>query len=244
MKFLDFKLESVISKQSACASYLYEILSPYMSNNSDSSCIPPYLDDLSFLYALIDVIKPNSVLEYGCGYSSLSIYASLINNYSGDGSPVFYQIIEAHQSYINIALERIKKTSLNGSQIIVDAAESDIVLDRSRSDGSHHYTYSLKRLPDFIYLDAPDPADITDTCFTDQYQRPPISSDLLQYESMLEPGTFLLIDGRTLNYRYLRSRVLRNWLWFELNDRFLGYIDEPPLGARSAARLKQRHLLI
>ena len=46
---------------------------------------------------------------------------------------------------------------------------------------------------------------------------------------MLEPGTFLLIDGRALNQRYLSSRLKRNWKWFTYEDRHLAYIDEEPL---------------
>ena len=41
---------------------------------------PPHLKDLSFLYQFITLNKRTTVLEYGCGWTSLIIHLALMSN--------------------------------------------------------------------------------------------------------------------------------------------------------------------
>lgn len=93
--------------------------------------------------------------------------------------------------------------------------------------------------PDFIYLDAPDQFTVLDnvngwsTRFADSM---PMSADILRIEHFLQPGTLIIVDGRTANARFLKTNLRRNWdhhhfeLFdqhvFELNERPLGYINK------------------
>ena len=63
-----------------------------------------------------------------------------------------------------------------------------------------------------------------------------MSADILRIEFLLEPGTFILIDGRSANSRFLKSYLKRKWLYehnykgdvhyFELKENYLGKLNE------------------
>ena len=63
---------------------------------------------------------------------------------------------------------------------------------------------------------------------------------MLNFESTLLPGTFVLIDGRTLNARFLAANLSRHWVIENnfINDITAMEIHELPLGDRNAQRLK------
>jgi|TARA_B100000959_G_scaffold263598_1_gene303123 hypothetical protein len=44
--------------------------------------------------------------------------------------------------------------------------------------------------------------------------RVPMSADILFFEFFLEPGTFIVIDGRGANAEFLRSFLRRNWKYY------------------------------
>jgi hypothetical protein len=60
----------------------------------------------------------------------------------------------------------------------------------------------------------------------------PMSADILRFEFFLEPGTLILVDGRTQNARFLKAYLKRNWAYqhdpigdihyFELQENALG----------------------
>ena len=67
--------------------------------------------------------------------------------------------------------------------------------------------------PDMIYLDGPSTFatkesfngfKINDVC------RFPMSCDILLIEYFLEPGTIIIVDGRTANARFLKDHFKRN----------------------------------
>ena len=41
-----------------------------------------------------------------------------------------------------------------------------------------------------------------------------MSADILFYEFFLEPGTFIVIDGRGANAEFLRNFLRRNWKYY------------------------------
>jgi hypothetical protein len=64
-----------------------------------------------------------------------------------------------------------------------------------------------------------------------------MSADILRFEFFLEPGTLVIIDGRTQNARFLRSYLRRNWAYRHdrsLDVHFLELQEEPigPLNQR------------
>ena len=60
----------------------------------------------------------------------------------------------------------------------------------------------------------------------------PMSCDILKIESFLKPGTIIIIDGRTSNYRSFLNNLQRNWISIEnfKHDQYFLILDEKPLG--------------
>ena len=59
--------------------------------------------------------------------------------------------------------------------------------------------------PDLIYLDGPDqfsPNGNIRGISTKHPDRMPMSADILTFEHFLQPGTLIIIDGRTANARF------------------------------------------
>jgi hypothetical protein len=89
-------------------------------------------------------------------------------------------------------------------------------------------------VPDFIYLDGPDPRDVQGHVHglsfaigRDGY-RHPLAADVLLYESTLQAGFILVLDSRYVNTNFLRANLKRRyrfrWNWtlgqptFELQE--------------------------
>ena len=60
----------------------------------------------------------------------------------------------------------------------------------------------------------------------------PMSADILRVEFFLEPGTLILVDGRTANVRFLKSYLRRNcaYLHDPIGDIHYVELQEEPLG--------------
>ena len=61
--------------------------------------------------------------------------------------------------------------------------------------------------PDLIYLDGPDqfsPEKDIRGISTRHQDRMPMSGDILTFEHFLQPGTLIIVDGRTANARFLK----------------------------------------
>ena len=89
--------------------------------------------------------------------------------------------------------------------------------------------------PDFIYLDGPDQySSIGDLrgLHTRHPDRMPMAADILTIEHFLEPGTMILVDGRTANARFLKCNLQRNWdyVFLEKYDQHFFELNETPLG--------------
>ncbi len=89
-------------------------------------------------------------------------------------------------------------------------------------------------VPDFIYLDGPDPKDIKGDINGLSFKcdkRTVMSGDVILMESTLLPNSFILVDGRTNNARFLKRMLLRNWKvnWNVEGDVTTFELDEEPL---------------
>ena len=75
---------------------------------------------------------------------------------------------------------------------------------------------------------------------TSHYDFMPMSCDILKIEHFLKPGTIIVIDGRSSNYRFLISNFQRKWKKFEdfNNEQYILILDEQPLGKLNAKQIK------
>ncbi len=89
--------------------------------------------------------------------------------------------------------------------------------------------------PDFIYLDGPSQfgtvAELNGFSLNCS-SRAPMSADILRIEFFLEPGTLILVDGRTQNARFLKVYLKRNWVYYHDQIDNIHYFElhESPLG--------------
>lgn len=87
----------------------------------------------------------------------------------------------------------------------------------------HYYEILPDVNPDFVYLDGPDPKDVKGSIRGLSFEcdeRTVMAGDLLLMESILLPGSFILVDGRTNNARFLSRNFQRPWhhRWYPKED--------------------------
>lgn len=216
---------------------------PLLENWTDKEIrLPAHLDDLEILYMMLRERKAKVVMEFGCGYSSLVIAKALEENrkeWDGNVRPFktsnnFFTVfvVEANndgrwatETAENIVARGYKNVSFTTCPLMVGTFRDRIC---------HYYTKIPNILPDFIYLDGPDPAHANGNIRGIHFNHPealPMAADLLFIEPILLPGTTILIDGRQANVRFLRHNFQRLWEY--------GYGEETDM---SWMRLQERPL--
>lgn len=177
---------------------------PELSYNGQPA-LPPQKDDLERLYNIIIDNFIVTVLEIGCGYSTIVIEQALKENRIRwnelEKKPEMRNpnMFECHSIDNNDAwVEEVIKYSSSCLYTIECEIES------FNGMMCHRYNKLPPILPDLIYLDGPDPLSIWPINM-------PMSADLLYIEPILIPGTIVLVDGRTNNMRFLQRNLQRNW---------------------------------
>ena len=75
--------------------------------------IKPNLIDLARLFKICRAIKPNRIIEYGCGFSSYIFNYYLSNFDINIDSKKKLHIIEVHRKYLQHALSRFEEGKIN-----------------------------------------------------------------------------------------------------------------------------------
>jgi len=203
---------------------------------------PPVAEDLARLHRLIRKRKAFTVLEFGSGLSSIVMADALSKNKADflaiEEKPelrnrFMFQIfsVESDKQWIKHSQSNFPKHLLE----YVNFHYSEIKIDTFNGRICHFYDNLPDIVPDFIYLDGPNPKDVKGNVNGMTFQcdeRTVMAADLLLMESILLPGTFILVDGRTNNARFLKNNFQRNFemSWdkdgdltsFELKEERLG----------------------
>ena len=203
---------------------------------------PPVAKDLARLHRLIRKRKAFTVLEFGSGLSTIVMADALSKNKADFlalkqkpelRNRFMFQIfsIESDKEWIEHTKSKFPKHLMEH----VNFHYSEIKIDTFNGRICHFYDNLPDIVPDFIYLDGPNPKDIKGNINGMTFQcdeRTVMSADLLVMESILLPGTFILVDGRTNNTRFLKNNFQRNFVmnWdkdgdvtsFELQEERLG----------------------
>ncbi len=203
---------------------------------------PPESSDLVRLHKLIRQRKCFTVLEFGVGHSTLVIADALQKNqlewrqlpdkpsirnrfmfqaFCVDASAKWIETVKAGMPkhllpYIHFHCTGVEIGTFNGQLC-------------------HYYEELPDIVPDFIYLDGPSPKDVKGSIRGLSFQcdeRTVMAADLLLMEPTFLPGTFIVVDGRTNNARFLEKNFQREYrvLWekegdvttFELMEERLG----------------------
>ena len=209
----------------------------------------PEWDDLVRLHKLVRSRKVTTVLEFGCGYSTVIFADAIEKNRQEFGdfvasnlrrsNPFEVHSVDDMPKYIKIAKSRLPKNLKS----CVKFTRSEVLMTTFAGRICTEYSNLPNICPDFIYLDAPsqDSAKGEISGISTRHpDRLPMSCDLLKIEHFLLPGTIVLVDGRTANARFLRTNFQRNWLYQHdvLNDSHVFELVESPLGRYNKAQIE------
>lgn len=202
----------------------------------------PDLADLARLHRLIRTRRAFTVLECGCGYSTVVIADALRKNeddWNALSNPprvrnrFMFQLfsVDASEDWIRLAWERIPELL----RPRVHLHHSPVEIGTFNGQLCHYYSKLPDIVADFIYVDGPSPKDVRGDLHGLTFQcdeRTVMAGDLLLMESTFLPGTFILLDGRTNNARFLARNFRRTYdvVWdrdadittFELREERLG----------------------
>lgn len=203
---------------------------------------PPVAEDLARLHRLIRKRKAFTVLEFGSGLSTIVMADALSKNKADflalEEKPelrnrFMFQIfsVESDKKWIEHSKSNLPKQLLEH----VNFHYSEIKIGTFNGRICHFYNNLPDIVPDFIYLDGPNPKDVKGSVNGMTFQcdeRTVMAADLLLMEPILLPGTFIVVDGRTNNTRFLKNNFQRNFeiSWdkdgdvtsFELKEERLG----------------------
>ena len=182
---------------------------------------PPEADDLVRLHKLIRKRKPFTILEFGTGYSTIVMAHALNKNMQeweslADRPAVrnrfMFQIFSVDASKQWLAtMEEEFPSHLAGH---VHFHHSDVEIGTFKGQLCHYYSRLPDIVPDFVYLDAPHIKDVKGSInglSFDCKERTVMAADLLLMESTFLPGTYILVDGRTNNARFLARNFTREF---------------------------------
>ncbi len=209
----------------------------------------PKIHDLMRLHRLCLGRKVTTVLEFGCGYSSLVFAHALQINSLKHGGFVRenlrrHDCFEVHsvddmEDYIKLAAERTPEELRPFAHFHKSAVNMTQFNDRICTE----YDALPNICPDLVYLDGPSQHAATGTVngiTTAHPDRLPMSCDLLKIEHFFLPGTLIVVDGRTANARFLKLNFQRQWAYRhdEINDVHYFELQEAALGKYNRLQLE------
>jgi hypothetical protein len=201
----------------------------------------PDFRDLCRLHWLCVSRKVFSVLEFGSGYSSavmghamkinFELHAAWAKENIRNVNPFHVFSLEEEQRYLDTSLENIPDELGSFVTILRSSVELEIINERIVT----LYKSLPNITPDFIYLDGPSQFAATSNVngfSIDLKSRMPMAADILRFEYFLEPGTLILVDGRTANARFLKANLQQSWAYHhdQIADVHYFELQEAPLG--------------
>lgn len=219
-----------------------DIFDPVVPTNTP---IPPQPEDLYRLHYLIRHRKVFNVLEFGLGFSTIVIADALYKNEqdfinSTDApkvrlfNPFKSYVVDASEHWISAFRDKYQSEFRHFSRI--EIMHSGCTIGDWNGQICHFFNRMPDVIADFIYLDAPSlndvEGDINGISFNNCPERTVMSGDLLKIEPTLIPGTFILVDGRTNNARFLKNNFKRTYRYEHDEDQDISVFEllEAPLG--------------
>jgi hypothetical protein len=177
--------------------------------------------DLARIHRLIRSRKSFTVLEFGVGYSTIVIADALRKNRRDFDAlarkPELRNRFLFHCFSVDASetwLDRRKTEFPEALCPFVTFFHSTVHIGTHNGQLCHFYDRLPDIVPDFVYLDGPDPNDVQGSINGMSFQceeRTVMAADLLLMEPTLLPGAFVLVDGRTNNARFLARNFTRDF---------------------------------
>lgn len=220
------------------------ILDDIINLRNDEDRLDPVYEDLARLHVVVRERKIVNVLEFGVGFSTLVMADALLKNLRehraiSEGTGIRHSMVfELHA--VDTSPEWIARTEAtipSRLREIVHLSQSDAVAGRFQGRACHYYEKLPDIVPHLIYLDGPDPKDVSGDLGGLSWACPDrvvTAGDVLRMEPQLLPGTVLISDGRTANARFLAAHLYRSWKVEHsyAADITVLELEEPPLGTR------------
>ncbi len=182
---------------------------------------PPQTDDLVRLHQFIRSRKCFTVLEFGVGYSTIVMADALQKNHVDweklTQKPEIRNRFMFQLFSVDASKDWLENTKKRFPSHLIDRVHfqySEVEIGTYNGQICHYYKELPDIIPDFIYLDGPSPKDVKGSIHGLSFQceeRTVMSGDLLLMESTFLPGTFIIVDGRTNNTRFLERHFTRNY---------------------------------
>lgn len=179
------------------------------------------LPDLCRLHWLVLARRVFNTLEIGSGFSTVFIadaknilkkYFKKVDNIRCDKQFHIYSVGE-DKHFLNLTKKRIPKSLTSHISLIFDEVET--INYQGKFAMRHKNLPNIS--PDLIYLDGPSLYSTKKKFMGFSFNnisRVPMSADILFFEFFLEPGTFIVIDGRGANAEFLKSFLKRKWKYY------------------------------
>lgn len=222
---------------------IFDAVDPVMSDPYN-----PDWADLVRIHRIIRSRRVTTVLEFGCGYSTLVMAHALLQNRKEYGEYVESNLrrgnsFEIHSvddmpEYVDITRKRIPPDL----QSLVHFTVTPVNMTTFAGRVCTEYESLPNICPDFIYLDGPSQHSVRGSVngiSTVHPDRLPMACDILKIEYFLLPGTLILVDGRTANARFLRFNLQRNWKYMHdrAGDIHTFELCESPLGPHNKQQI-------
>tara|TARA_B100001989_G_scaffold253309_1_gene239819 strand:- start:5290 stop:6150 length:861 start_codon:yes stop_codon:yes gene_type:complete len=241
----EFKLNELLGEDFPSNDISSKNILPEYLNVDENYTVPfqTEYDDLIRLHFICRLRKVSRVLEFGVGKSSVIFADALRDNkahYHDFSSKNLrgknlYEChsIDNNQQWIEKCKKLMPKDFIKDGLIYFHQAKLITSLFNDRVCTFYDPVPNL--CPDLIYLDGPDqfsPIGDIRGISTKHSDRMPMSADILSFEHFLQPGTLIIVDGRTANARFLKSNFQRNWnyIYNEDWDQHFFELLEMPLG--------------
>lgn len=165
-------------------------------NKASSEVIGPNFADLYDWYTLIRKRQPETVFEFGSGWSTYVIAKALADNADeGETGGVVYSM-EADNRWLEHT-QRVLPDNLDKyCNVIYSPVEDDSISGKP----VFRHTEIPERDPDIVHLDGP--------ALTEDYR---VAADMLSIENGLEKPFLLVVDGREENVQFLRHHLTRDY---------------------------------
>ena len=242
-----FQLDKLISKipedktRDKSKKYLINVMENYKKPHVFE------MDDLCRLHWIILKRRVFNTLEIGSGFSTpfmahacsiLSKYFRNIKNIRTEKKFHIYSLEESKR-FLKITKKRIP-SNLKKYVTLVNSKNKLIEYEGKFATRCVNIPNIS---PDLIYLDGPSQYAVKKSLNgfnLNNISRFPMSSDILFLEYFLEPGTFIIVDGRTANARFIKDHLKRKWSYIhdQKGDCHYFELKEKPLGIYNKTKIE------
>jgi hypothetical protein len=198
------------------------------------------INDLGRLHRIVRERPCVTALEFGIGFSTIVLAHAMEMNERDHGAVMrekasrnsqLFQVfsVDTNERWIKHTLDRLPPALAAR----VHASHSPATATTFGGRLCHTYDRLPDVIPDFIYLDGPDPNEVVGSVAGLTFsipERTAISADILLMEPTLLPGTIIAVDGREANVRFLTRNLQRPVSVTRDRDVSLIELVEPRLG--------------